>query len=155
MIVMVTSLLQDSGYEFLLFSYLFHFNCKFIIQKNITFTCIADGSLLNILEEMDLCSLLGNTLDNAIESALTISKTEKRLINLRISKKNDFILFSLENYTENDLIFNDKFPLTTKKNKNVHGYGLKSIDYIARKYNGSVTINLDDNWFKLKVLFPV
>ncbi|KRN07355.1 hypothetical protein FD15_GL002302 [Liquorilactobacillus sucicola DSM 21376 = JCM 15457] len=104
---------------------------------------------------MDLCSLLGNTLDNAIESALTISKTEKRLINLRISKKNDFILFSLENYTENDLIFNDKFPLTTKKNKNVHGYGLKSIDYIARKYNGSVTINLDDNWFKLKVLFPV
>ena len=127
----------------------------YCIQNKITFTCIADGALLNMIETMDLCSLLGNALDNAIESSLKIADTEKRLINLRIAQKANFILFSLENYIEAPPSFEGGLPKTTKSDQQQHGYGLKSIDYIANKYNGSLTVGVKDNWFSIKVLLPL
>ncbi len=127
----------------------------YCIQNQITFTCIADGALLNSIETMDLCSLLGNALDNAIESSLKINNPDKRLINLRIAKKASFVLFSLENYIETAPTFEDNLPTTTKFDQQQHGYGLKSIDYIANKYNGSLTVSANDNWFALRVLLPL
>ncbi|WP_258421028.1 ATP-binding protein [Loigolactobacillus coryniformis] len=108
-----------------------------------------------MIETMDLCSLLGNALDNAIESSLKIADTEKRLINLRIAQKANFILFSLENYVEAPPSFEGGLPKTTKSDQQQHGYGLKSIDYIANKYNGSLTVGVKDNWFSIKVLLPL
>ena len=126
----------------------------YCIQNQITLTCIADGSLLDFLNVMDICSLLGNALDNAIESTLKISDPEKRLINLRITKKAEFVLFSIENYTEISPEFENGLPKTTKTNKDKHGYGLKSLSYLAEKYEGNMTINYQNNWFKLNVLLP-
>lgn len=127
----------------------------YCIENNITFTCIMDGTLLNFMETMDLCSLLGNTLDNAIESTMTLVEQEKRLINLRVRKKANFVLYSVENYSETSLDYENDLPKTTKKNKDYHGYGLKSTAYIAEKYNGNLSIKYEDNWFKLNVLIPV
>lgn len=128
---------------------------SFCIQNKITFTCIVDGKLLDFIETMDLCSLLGNSLDNAIESTLKNTDTDKRLVNLRVGKKADFVLFSLNNYSEDDLAFENGLPKTTKDDKEYHGYGLKSISYIADKYQGSMTITHEDNWFTLNVLLPI
>lgn len=127
----------------------------YCIDKNITFTCIVDGASLDFIETMDLVSLLGNPLDNAIESALQLSDTEKRLINVRVSPKEDFILYRIENYTEATLEFENGLPTTTKENKHLHGYGLKSTAFIAEKYNGSLTVRLQDNWFSLNILIPI
>lgn len=129
----------------------------YCIKNQITFTCIADGSLLDNIEVMDLCSLLGNTLDNAIEATAKIPEPEKRLINLRISQKANFILYSLENYLQEDIqIQAGSLPSTTKKDpNNLHGYGLKSVDYIAKKYGGTLTINTHDNWFTTRILLPL
>lgn len=127
----------------------------YCIENQITFTCIVDGALLSFMNTMDLVSLLGNTLDNAIESTLALASTEKRLINLRVSKKANFVMYSLENYSETPLHFEDGLPQTTKEDQRYHGYGLKSSAYIAEKYNGSLTVKLEDNWFKLNVLIPL
>ncbi|HCM90767.1 MULTISPECIES: sensor histidine kinase [Vagococcus] len=126
----------------------------FCIQNGIALTCIADGSLLNFLDVMDSCSLLGNTLDNAIESTLKTTNKEKRLINLRILEKADFILFSIENYSEEHITFENGLPKTTKKENAFHGYGLKSVSYIAEKYDGTMTIDYKKNWFIVNVLLP-
>ncbi|MGG5315137.1 GHKL domain-containing protein [Enterococcus sp. AZ072] len=128
---------------------------SFCIQNKITFTCIVDGKLLDFIEVMDLCSLLGNALDNAIESTLKNSDTDKRLINLRVEKKAGFVLFLLNNYSEDRLSFEDGLPQTTKDDKESHGYGLKSISYIVNKYDGTMTISHENNWFSLKVLLPI
>lgn len=128
---------------------------SFCIQNKITFTCIVDGKLLDFIEVMDLCSLLGNALDNAIESTLKNVDTDKRLINLRVEKKAGFLLFLLNNYSEDRLSFEDGLPKTTKDDKEYHGYGLKSISYIANKYDGTMTISHENNWFSLKVLLPI
>lgn len=128
----------------------------YCIQHDITFTCIADGHLLNQIQTMDLCSLLGNSLDNAIEAVMQIPEKEKRLIDLRINKKAGFVVYTLRNYTVNKPSFKeDGLPPTTKKDKSQpHGYGLKSIKYIANKYNGTLTLNNDDHWFTLCLMFP-
>lgn len=128
---------------------------SFCIQNKITFTCIVDGKLLDFIEVMDLCSLLGNALDNAIESTLKNVDTDKRLIHLRVEKKAGFLLFLLNNYSEERLSFEDGLPKTTKDDKEYHGYGLKSISYIANKYDGTMTISHENNWFSLKVLLPI
>lgn len=121
-------------------------------QHHIIFTCIANGALLNMINTMDLCSLLGNSLDNATESVEKITDPEKRMINLRIVNKGNFIIYQVENYTLANQDFTD-LPKTTKHDKSRHGYGLKSIRRIAHKYNGTMTVGIKDHWFRLTVMF--
>lgn len=121
-------------------------------QHHITFTCIANGALLNMINTMDLCSLLGNSLDNAIESVEQLADPEKRLINLRIVNKGQLVIYQVENYTDNPADFAD-LPQTTKEDKQRHGFGLRSIRRIAEKYGGTMTVKNQHHWFRLTVLF--
>jgi len=120
----------------------------------IEMTCVVDGKLLNFMHVMDICTILGNALDNAIECEIQIEEQEKRLIHVEVLSKKDFIVLRFENYFEGNLEFEDSLPTTTKANKQYHGYGIKSIKYTAKKYNGWVTINKRGNWFELNVVIP-
>ncbi len=124
-------------------------------RHDITLTCVADGSLLQSLYVMDICTIFGNALDNAIEYELQIEDPEKRLIHVLVSELQRFITIKIENYFEGELQMKDDLPVTTKNDKAYHGFGLKSIQYSAQKYNGTVTVNVKDNWFELTILIPV
>lgn len=101
---------------------------------------------------MDLCSLLGNSLDNAIESVEQLNDPEKKIINLRIVNKGQLVIYQVENYTDNSADFTD-LPQTTKQDKERHGFGLRSIRRIAEKYGGTMTVKNQHHWFRLTVLF--
>jgi len=45
-------------------------------------------------------------------------------------------------------------PVTTKKDRRLHGYGMKSIKSTVEKYHGSVVAAQENNWFELKILLP-
>ena len=124
-------------------------------RNQITLTCVADGKLLDFMDVMDLCTLVGNALDNAIEYEEKIADPEKRLIHMTISAQKGFVLLRLENYCEDQLAFEDGLPASTKGDPRFHGYGLKSIRYVARKYGGSATARVERSWFELKVLLPM
>ena len=124
-------------------------------KHGITFTCVADGTLLDFMDVMDICSIFGNALDNAIECELKIPEKENRLIHVTVSKQKQFLILRFENYCEETLQYQEGTPVTTKKEKEFHGYGLKSIQYTVNKYDGAVSMNLEDNWFELKVLIPI
>lgn len=124
-------------------------------KHGIMFTCVADGTLLEFMDVMDICSIFGNALDNAIECELKIPEKEKRLIHLTVSKQKNFLILRFENYYEEELKFKEGSLITTKKEKEHHGYGLKSIRYTVNKYEGAVTIEAKDNWFELKILIPI
>ncbi len=64
---------------------------------DITFTCVADGGLLNFMDVMDLCTIIGNALDNAIEYEEKVADREKRLIHMTLSAQKSFILLRVEN----------------------------------------------------------
>ena len=127
----------------------------YCIKNDITFTCIANGKLLNQIDTMDICSLLGNSLDNAIEAVMKIPDKQKRLIDLRIFKKANFVIYSIRNFNMIAPKFkSDGLPSTTKKETKTHGYGLKSIQYIAEKYDGTLTLTNKNDWFSLTLIVP-
>ncbi len=126
----------------------------YCIRNGITLTCVADGSLLEFMDVMDLSAIFGNALDNAIESVEQVADPEKRLIHLTVSARKGFVLVTVENYFEGSLSFEENLPVSTKNDKAFHGYGLKSVRYVARKYGGTITITPENNWFELKLLIP-
>ncbi|WP_162011205.1 ATP-binding protein [Streptococcus sp. S784/96/1] len=128
---------------------------RYCLQHDITFTCLVQGELLNHLDVMDLSSLFGNAIDNAIEAVEKIPNKDQRLITLKISKYAQFAIIKLDNYDLSELHFTtESLPQTSKSDKQNHGIGLKSIRYICEKYQGHMTLTKKDNWVKLKIILP-
>ena len=122
--------------------------------NNIKVTCVADGNILDFMHVADICTIFGNALDNAIESVTLIEDPEKRLIHLSVSPKKNFVIIQINNYCENQIKIKNGYPVTTKADKTSHGFGLKSIRYTVDKYHGTVTFDVNKNWFELKILIP-
>lgn len=123
--------------------------------QGITLTCVADGSALGFVDPMSLSALVGNALDNAIESVLTLRDKEHRLIRVAVYVRDAFVMLRFENYFEGSLEFTDGLPRTTKGDALHHGYGLLNMRQVAEQYGGSLTVQALDSWFVLRVLIPV
>lgn len=123
-------------------------------QKGITLTSVADGALLDFMDTIDISTIFGNALDNAIESAVKLPDEKKRLVRVALYAHNNFIVIRFENYFEGTVKMEDGLPKTTKKDNAYHGFGLKSIRHTAEKYGGTITIATEDNWFTVRVLIP-
>ena len=106
--------------------------------RNIDFSFITDS---------DLTALLDNLLENACEAA---KNSTKKHIELLIDNRNEkYILFNIINSSDTEPKTIGGFYISTKKNKNLHGIGLKSISRIVKRYSG----NLDCNYNKTEKLF--
>lgn len=124
-------------------------------RNHIKITCVINGQLLNGLHVTDICNIFGNALDNAIENAIFIPNEEKRLIHITVSEINKFVIIKIANYCEKKIqIKSGSIPETTKSDKNIHGFGLKSIKQSVEKYGGTITIAMNHQWFELKLLIP-
>lgn len=126
--------------------------CK---NHNIAWSCMADGSKLDFMRLEDIYAIFGNALDNAIAAVLALRDPKKRVISVKIITQQSLLVIQIQNYYDNKLHFEDGLPITTKKNKRDHGYGMKSIRYTAEKYNGTITVKTEENIFMLQVLIPV
>lgn len=128
-----------------------------LCRKNeIVLTCLADCSQLDFISDTDLYGLFGNIIDNSIEAVMKINDKEKRNINFIVKNINSFISIEVDNYYVGVLeLDEDGLPITTKKDKNYHGYGLKSIAHIIEKYNGDLKISVNKDIFTISILFPI
>ena len=123
-------------------------------NKEIELKFIVDGEALSFMDDMDVSALFGNMLDNAIESAEKQQEKQKRLIWLYVTKEKQFVRIRTENYCDEKIRFKNGMPVTTKKDRRLHGYGMKSIKSTVEKYHGSVVAAQENNWFELKILLP-
>ena len=121
---------------------------------NIQFTCMAEGSKMDFMEVMDIFSLFGNILDNAIEHEINLPP-EARFIHLSVRGANQLLLIHIENYFEGTLEIKDGVPVTTKSDKAYHGYGMLSIRRIVEKYGGDFTISTEDQLFQIDIMLPI
>lgn len=124
-------------------------------KHGVSLTCVADGTLLDFMDVMDICTIFGNALDNAIESVLQLPDKEQRLIHLSVSGQKGFLLIQVENYYAGTLRFENGLPVSTKGDDKFHGFGVKSIRYSAQRYGGTVSITTENQWFHLKILIPL
>lgn len=97
------------------------------------------------IEEIDLCHLLGNLLDNAIEAAEKCPDGTTKYIEIAITERNQILAITIKNsYCENELQPELKI---NKSNKAEHGFGLKTVKRIAKKYHGFVDIYTENHLF--------
>ena len=122
-------------------------------QENIELTYMIDGEKLNFLKETDIYSLFGNALDNAINSVRSLKCKEKRIISLIVKESMGLVSVHIENYYQGNLDFKEGLPITTKKDTNYHGFGMKSIKFLTEKYDGELSITADDDVFSLNIIF--
>lgn len=122
-------------------------------EYQVSFSCMADGTSLNFMNPTDIYALFGNALDNALESVIR-EKAEERIVRLHIKKKGEMILIHVANRCSREIEFQEGMPVTDKPDKRYHGFGMKSMRYIAEKYHGEMYVKSDNGWFYLDILLP-
>ena len=102
------------------------------------------------LSDMDISTLFGNLLDNAMEAA---QKADKKWIDLMVEEKNDYFMVVCENsYKDAPKKKGGEF-VTSKEDEDSHGMGIKSMKQIVEKYKGEIKISFENNVFTVKIRF--
>ncbi len=101
----------------------------------------------------DLCVIFGNTLDNAIEACENISGSENKIISVSVTCTNGFIFISITNPVSEKVVIHNNHIETTKKDRTSHGFGLYSLQKVAKKYGGEMCITSEDHTFILTLEF--
>lgn len=130
-------------------------NCKFDRAKikSITVNNIIDVKENINIDQTDICQILGNIIDNAIEANEKENKIE-RYINFKLYIKSNHLVIELYNPVTSQTIKENGRFLTTKKDKINHGLGLKSVRNIVDRYNGFLYADKDNNQFIVKIKLP-
>lgn len=123
-------------------------------EEQIQLICMLRGEPLSFLSPVDLCTIFGNALDNALEGLAGVADPDKRRIQVRMTQENSLLFIRFENPYEHALHWDGYKLATTKADEAGHGYGLKGIRYAAEKYQGHVVIDADGGVFVLTVMLP-
>lgn len=96
------------------------------------------------IKDGDLCVLLGNILDNALEASVFMQDGRKEIwVSLNYTKGCLFLL--VKNRYEGDIKLSEDGKIPSRKKGNAHGFGLYSMQRIVDKYHGRLWIKLDDD----------
>lgn len=99
------------------------------------------------IRSADLCAVLGNLLDNALEAAGQAEDDSRRIIWLTIRRINHMLVIKVQNTCEKQPVWEKGEWMTTKEDKSLHGWGLKSAAAAVEKYNGTLQNSWKDSVF--------
>jgi len=119
-------------------------------EKEIDFKINVEFPENTNIQPYDLCTILGNLLDNAIE-AVDNSNLEK-IIYLTIRKINYFVIIQVINPCEENKGEYMELPVTSKGNASIHGFGLVSVKDAIDKYGGKLTCKSENGSFVVTVM---
>lgn len=106
-----------------------------------------------VIDKMDFSILLGNLLDNAIQA---MGKCEgRKQLNFLMEEKRGLLFVRLENSYTGAINKQNSVFLTTKKEKAMHGIGLKNVRRIVNKYEGILHFDYTDHRFTVELLLPI
>jgi two-component system sensor histidine kinase AgrC len=100
------------------------------------------------LSDTELCSLLSNSLENAIQACENIADSKKRHIKLRMYSKNSKLCIDIRNSYQVEPIFHQGLPVSKEQG---HGFGTKSMVHIVEKHGGVSQFSVKDGWFIFQV----
>jgi len=109
---------------------------------------------LDYLNEYDLCSLIGNIIDNAIEASEKIEDINHREIIFKIKTYDNKVIISCNNsFKVPPSIVNRK--MISSKNSSQHGFGLSIIERIVKKYEGIYNFEIGETKFLVEIILPL
>ncbi len=121
-------------------------------QKGIRVNCKAVLPAALSVEDVDLCVLLGNLLDNALEACEKIPE-EQRFLRIYMVVNRSQLYMSVQNSAREELDFNERNYISTKRGN--HGLGMKRVKALADKYEGYFTLANEPGIFAAEVTLPL
>ena len=123
-------------------------------KSGIKLTCMIDGKRFSHIEPSDLYSIFSNIMDNAITAVENVPEKENRVIALSSSESMGLLFLHAENYNEGSIDVDGDIPVT-KGDRQYHGFGTRSIVYIAEKYGGQAKFTTSKNSFSVDIVLPL
>lgn len=121
-------------------------------QIDCFFNISIDGMLG--IDDISLCSLFSNTLDNALEACQQITETGKRHISVKARYQNGTLYYEINNSKVNEIVVKRGRFLTGKKDKSAHGIGIKNVKDLVEKYDGNIHIDYTKEDFTVTAIIP-
>lgn len=106
------------------------------------------------ISEIDLCAMLGNLLDNAMEACLRQENAEERFVRVYIGVMKQQLYICVTNSFGGQVTREGKRFLSTKSSAD-HGFGLMRIDALAEKYGGYVNRQSEEGAFATEIMLPL
>lgn len=131
--------------------YLINSKMQTAAEEGISFTAQVEFPRHTNIESADMCAILGNLLDNALEAARQITEQKQRSIELTIRRINQMLVIKVENTYSGRTVAEDGRLKTTKTDGGLHGWGLKSAETAAEKYDGMVRTSCGERTFRAVV----
>lgn len=110
-----------------------------------------DGIIPSSINNADLCIILGNAVDNAIEASRELDG--EKMISVYGGFSHSYFILTVTNPTNNVTNNSGFIPITTKQDKSEHGFGLMNIKSVVDKYDGCMKIENNENQFTLNLTF--
>ncbi len=128
-------------------------NEKIQIAQEFDIEIVFKGALDNthFIEIVDLCTIVSNSLDNAIEAVRKLPIERSRVISIKTSLTKGYWLYKIENDSIPVKIVTNKNIQTTKLDQSWHGFGLINIREAVNKYSGQLNLTYQENKFILDV----
>lgn len=105
-------------------------------------------------DSTDICSIIMNLMDNAIEASAMLPKAD-RAIELSVIMQNNMLKLNVINSCVGDYEFDGDKLITTKEDADIHGIGLERVKKITDKYNGFFKMEPGEHSFEATVLLPM
>lgn len=119
---------------------------------NNTFSIIIPEDLK--IDEIDLCILIGNALDNAVEACKKLADKNGRMLEIKIFPVNGQLSMLFVNSKEKTAAKTSGILKTTKPDDFMHGFGIENMKNICQKYNGSISFEQTRDRFMVSILLP-
>lgn len=130
-------------------------NSKISLAREKKVKVIAEVQIITALTtpEIDLCIILGNLFDNALEASLALPESARQIRIYMTMKQNNQLYLSFTNVTATKKQIKEQGRFKTTKGKN-HGFGLIRIDHIVERHSGYINRNSEDGAFSTEILLP-
>lgn len=122
-------------------------------KENVDVNCKVELYEELAISDIDLCVLIGNLIDNAVESCSLLTDNEKRFLRIYICVRRNQLYIAVTNATGEVIRRLDQEYITHKRGN--HGHGLKRIDAIVEKYQGYIKRANEPGVFSTEIMLPL
>ena len=134
------SIVTDNDTLNAILNYLSH-KCS---NSKIKFHCLITSNNIECFSAADISVILTNLVSNALEACTGSSETE---IELQLYEQKNYFCISVKNPITRSVLIRNPFLVTTKQDKDMHGFGVESVKLLAEKYNGITKFREDGLFF--------
>lgn len=106
------------------------------------------------LSPLDICTIFANAIDNAMEANVKIAAPQERFLQIQIRSNQNFYLIAFRNPIASPITVDRSMIIPSSKKGANHGFGLRNMKLAAKKYQGHLTVDINDHIFSLEIILP-